>query len=81
MKIIETYSGSKYLIDEINKTFRRLPGDDANSLNNDEKEVKYEYIISMNIDESMKIIWKLNGIHEKVRITTPIKSISEVENE
>ena len=81
MKIIETYSGSRYIIDEINKTFRRLPGNDANNLINDDEEIKYDYIISMSIDEPMKIMWKLNGIHEKARITTPIKSITEVENE
>lgn len=77
MKIIETYSGSRYMLDEDAQTFRRIRGLDANEIQNDEQDQKYLQIISLRKDSPMEILWMLDG-KEKLRITTPVKSIVEV---
>ena len=80
MKIIETYSGSRYMLDETNKTFKRMPGADANLIHNDEQDQSYVQIISLQKDYPMQILWMLDG-KEKTRLTTPVKSINEYDNE
>ena len=77
MKIVETYSGSRYMIDEFNKKFCRLRGKEANSINNDNDEISYLEILFLETGYPMEILWLLNG-KEKVRITTPIKTIEEI---
>lgn len=67
------------MLDEINKTFRRIPGTDANIIHNDEQDQSYIKVISLQKDYPMQILWMLDG-KEKVRVTTPIKEISEVSN-
>lgn len=78
MKIVETYSGSRYMIDEEAQTFRRLRGQDASHIDNDEKDQEYIQILELRKDCPMQILWLLDG-KEKVRISTPIKSIEEVD--
>ncbi len=77
MKIVETYSGSRYMIDEEAQTFRRIRGADANEIDNDEKDQEYIQILHLRKDSPMEILWILDG-REKVRTTTPVKSITEV---
>lgn len=77
MKIIETYSGSRYMLDEDAQTFRRIRGIDANEIQNDERDQEYIQILNLRKDSPMEILWILDG-KEKLRITTPVKSIVEV---
>lgn len=77
MKVVRTYSGSSYIIDEDTQTFRRAPGQDANQIDNDECDQKYIEILYLRKDSPMEILWMQDG-KEKIRITTPVKEIMEI---
>jgi hypothetical protein len=78
MKIVHTYSGSRYMIDEEAKTFRRLRGQDANEVANDEQDNEYIDILYLKVGLPMEILWKLDG-KEKIRTTTAVKEIQRID--
>lgn len=78
MKIVHTYSGSRYMIDEEAKTFRRLPGQDVNSIDNDDTDQPYLEILHLRNGSPMEILWINEDGKEKVRLTTPVKKIVEI---
>ena len=78
MKIVETYSHSRYMIDEKEQTFMRVPGVDASSLVYDSKPIKYEQMITLRKGLPMEVLWLDEQGNPKIRRTTMVMSISEV---
>ena len=74
MKLIYTESGAQTLIDEDNKTFKRVNAPLSNQFNNDNIENPYIKILSMNVGDPLQILWEKDGV-EKVRVSTPIIKI------
>lgn len=66
------------MIDEDNKTFRRLRGQEANEIDNDEMDQPYLDLLSLRVNSPMEILWVNNEGREKIRISTPVKEIVEI---
>lgn len=74
MKLIHTMSGSRYVLDEENKTFQRMPGPDARDLHADGKIESYTQLLYLHLGVPMEILWEIDGA-EKIRVTTPVTKI------
>jgi hypothetical protein len=67
-------SGSRYVLDEENKTFQRLPGPDAKNLYSDGRIESYIQLLYLHKGVPMEILWEQDG-SEKIRVTTPVTKI------
>jgi len=75
MIIVNTESGSKYLINEDSKTFMRMP--EENSLYGDGDIQDYQGILSLKVGAPMEILWAIDGV-DKIRLTTNVTSIERI---
>ena len=75
MKVVETRSHSRYVIDEQLKQFLRVPGVDANDVAFDGKPVNYDEILVLRVGLPMEILW---DDHSKIRRSTTVVSIQEM---
>lgn len=77
MIVVNTESGSKYLINEEDKTFKRMPSYEFDYLYGDNKAQEYQEILYLKVGSPMKILWDMLGV-DKIRLTTNVVSIERL---
>ncbi len=77
MIIVNTESGSKYLVNEEDKTFKRMPSDEFDYLYGDNEAQEYQEILYLKVGSPMKILWDMLGV-DKIRLTTNVVSIERL---
>lgn len=78
MKKVTTES-SVYLIDEEHRRMQRHPGNDASLLHQDARWIDFLQVTRLRLGEAMEIVW-MQGQNPKIRYTTTVTSIEEVED-
>lgn len=80
MKKIQTEQSS-YLIDEINHNFKRTKTAQSSLTLDEGCWTPYNNILLLEVGLPLQLTWQPEGAPEKMRITTPVISIEDVEDQ